>query len=72
MAVNVQYYKVCRVKCLHCGDVLEHINRTKQDNYNRALWCACKKVMLDPSASFYRIGGNPEDYEDLSEIWKGE
>lgn len=64
-----KYYKVCRVRCLRCGDVLEHENESKDDLHNWALWCSCKKVMLDPSALFYRIVGDPAMYEDLSEEW---
>lgn len=66
---GIKYYKVCRVHCRCCGDVLEHENRTKQDNYGRALWCSCGKTMLDPAASFYRIGGIIGQFEDLSEEW---
>ena len=68
--MELKYYKVCRVRCKLCGDILEHTNKTKQDNYCRAILCSCKNTLLDPSASFYRIVGNPEDYEDLSEEWE--
>lgn len=67
-----KYYKTCRVRCKFCGDVLEHENKTKQDDCNDALSCSCKKTVLDPSASFYRIVENPDDYEDLSEEWDKE
>lgn len=68
--MKVKYFKVCRVRCKLCGTVLEHTNHTKEDNGNDALWCACGKVMLDPAASFYRVMGNPDEYEDLSEPWE--
>lgn len=63
-------YKICRVKCNSCGDVLEHINQTKEDNALQMIYCSCGQVALDPSAQLYRIVGNSEDFEDLSEEWK--
>ena len=68
--MEIKYFKVCRVRCKLCDDVLEHINTSKEDNHNNVLWCSCKKTMLDPSATFYRVIGNPEEYEDLSEPWE--
>ena len=68
--MELKYYRVCRAKCLSCGDVLEHVNRSKQDGSSDALVCTCKKVLLDPAACFYRIVGDPEQYEDLSEEWE--
>lgn len=68
----MKYYKTCRVRCLRCGDVLEHINRAKIDNHFRILWCSCGKVGLDPAAVGYRIVGDPVDYEDFSEEWTEE
>ena len=62
-------YKICRVKCQQCEDVLEHVNRTKTDSHFRILWCSCGKVGLDPAAVGYRILGDPSDYEDISEEW---
>ncbi len=67
--MELTYYRVCRVKCKRCGDVLERINRTKDDNYSRMLHCSCGKVALDPAAIMYRVLGEPADYEDLSEKW---
>lgn len=63
------YYKICRVRCRHCGDVLEHVNRTELDNHPHLLRCSCGRVALDPSATLYRVLGEPEDYEDTSEEW---
>lgn len=70
--MKIKYYKICRVRCKLCGDILEHENKTKQEGQKDALFCSCKKTVLDPSASFYRILGNPNDYEDLSEEWDKE
>lgn len=65
---GVKYYKVCRVRCRLCGDVLEHVNQSKTER-SRLMLCSCRKVGLDPAAILYRILGNPEDMEDLSEEW---
>ena len=67
--MEIKYYKICRVKCKCCGDVLEHINQTK-DERNSLFYCHCGKVGLDPSPVMYRIIGAEEDFEDLSEEWK--
>jgi len=64
-----KYYKICRVKCRRCGNILEHRNRTKADNHFHILRCSCGKVGLDSAAIGYRIVGNPSDYEDFSEEW---
>ena len=63
-------YRVCRVRCLCCGDVLEHVNHSKEPLSNRMVTCSCGKVQLDPHVCTYRIIGFPSDYEDLSEVWK--
>ena len=69
-----KYFKICRVRCLRCGDVLEYENKNKEDNPPFVLQCSCMRVALDPSATLYRIlaipPGTPEDYEDLSEPWE--
>ena len=69
----LKYYKVCRVQCLSCGDVLKKINQSKEDNSSRVLYCSCGKVGLDPSASMYRIlSFEGTAFVDLSEEWKDE
>lgn len=65
----MKYYRVCRVRCKRCGDVLEHVNKTKDESAVRALYCSCGSVGLDPAAVMYRILGSPFDSEDLSEEW---
>ncbi len=69
MANNLTYYRICRVKCKCCGDVLEYVNLTKNDTGSALLRCSCGKVALDPSPIMYRIIGASVDYEDLSEEW---
>lgn len=71
--MDLKYYKVCRVKCRSCGDVLEYENRSRTDRGPGApMMCSCKKVGLDPSATMFRILGNGEHFEDLSEEWPAE
>lgn len=65
----MKYYKICRIRCLRCGSLLEHTNRAKTDNFCHTMWCRCGRVGLDPAATGYRILGEPEDYTDLSEEW---
>ena len=66
--LRMKYYKICRVRCLRCGDVLEYENKSKTD-CGQLMACSCRKVALDPSAAIYRIIGDPEDWEDLSVVW---
>lgn len=66
----MKYYKICRVKCHCCGDVVEHVNQSKDDNHHITLYCSCGNVGLDPSATLYRIVSKSIDFEDLSEEWK--
>ena len=65
----MKYYRVCRVRCKRCGEMLEHVNQTKDENAPRVMSCSCGAVGLDPSATLYRILGNSADYTDLSEEW---
>lgn len=66
----MQYYRVNRVRCRCCGDVLEQVHLTKEIQSYRMMTCTCGKVSLDPSVTMYRIVGNVEDYEDTSEPWQ--
>lgn len=65
------YFRICRLRCKCCGTVLEWKNRSKDDwGPGYALYCQCGKVGLDPSAAAYRILGDKENWEDLSEKWE--
>lgn len=69
----MKHFKICRVRCLCCGDVIEHINHTKDDNSARVMYCSCRQVGLDPSASLYRVvTAEGANFEDLSEERKEE
>ena len=63
------FYRVCRIRCKCCGDVLERTFQTKEMKSYDMQWCQCGKVALDPHVVAYRVIGYPEDYEDLSEKW---
>ena len=67
----IKYYKVCRIRCRKCGDVLEYVNKVKLSR-GMLRYCSCGAVGLDPAAIMYRTLGNPEDYEDMSEEWDDE
>ena len=69
--MELKYYKVCRLRCNCCGSVMEYQNRSKDDRGTRyVMMCSCGKVGLDPSACMYRILGDKDDWEDLSEEWE--
>ena len=69
--MEIKYYRICRLRCRHCGSVMEWRNRSKDDRGpGYPMMCQCKKVGFDPSACFYRILGNETDWEDLSEPWE--
>ena len=50
-----------RIKCLKCGDIIE--SKSRHD------WvqCTCGACFVDGGHDYMRIGGNREDWEDLSE-----
>ncbi len=62
-----KYYRVCKVRCKNCGDILKHTFQSKDAPSCRMLWCSCSKTALDPHPIAYRILG--DDFEDLSEEW---
>ena len=69
--LELQYYRICRVRCLCCNSVLEYENQSQNDNGpGRLLTCKCGKVGLDPSATLYRIIGDEKNWVDLSETWE--
>lgn len=51
-----------RIKCKHCGNVLESNNR-----YDFKL-CSCGKVAIDGGHFYLKRSGNPDDWEELSEV----
>lgn len=60
----MKQYKICRVRCKRCGDVLEHDNATRTE---KMLRCQCGAVGLDPDALAPRIIAESRGaFEDLS------
>ena len=51
-----------RIKCLHCGDIIE--SKTRWD----MVWCSCKTCAVDGGKDYLRRVGSMEDWEDLSEV----
>lgn len=54
-----------RIKCLKCGDIIESIHR------HDWVQCSCGACFVDGGHDYMRIGGNAEDWEDMSE-WETE
>ena len=50
-----------RIKCLKCGDIIESTYR------HDWVQCTCGACYVDGGHDYMRIGGNKEDWEDLSE-----
>lgn len=51
-----------KIRCKLCGDIVE----SKYTHDNKA--CSCKSVGADGGLDYLKRTGNPEDYEELSEI----
>lgn len=67
---ELTYYRVNRIRCKRCGDVLEHVHLTKEIKRHAMLTCSCGAVQLDPHVIAPRVFGALEDIEDLSEVWR--
>ena len=50
-----------RIKCLKCGDIIESTYR------HDWVQCNCGACFVDGGHDYMRVGGNKEDWEDLSE-----
>jgi len=57
-----------RIRCNHCGDVIESVNRHDFEQ------CSCGTVFVDGGTDYLRRGyvNAPEDYTDLSEYAEDE
>lgn len=61
-------YRICRVRCKKCGDILEHENKTYPTRAELQ-FCTCGSVGLDPDNLAYRIIAESRDvFEDLSQM----
>ena len=50
-----------RIKCLKCGDIIESTYR------HDWVQCSCGACFVDGGHDYMRVGGNREDWEDMSE-----
>ena len=50
-----------RIKCLKCGDVIESTYR------HDFVQCSCGACFVDGGHDYMRVGGDPENFEDMSE-----
>lgn len=48
-------------RCRKCDTVIE--SREVHD----FVWCKCRSIFVDGGLSYLRAGGNPEDFEPLTE-----
>ena len=53
--------KVNKARCKKCGDIIESEFR------HDFLPCKCGAIFVDGGKDYCRRGGNPEDFEELSE-----
>lgn len=73
--MELQHYRICRLRCRQCGSIIEWENQSKDDRGpGRVLYCQCGKVGLDPAAYLHRIlvktPATFDDIEELSEKWE--
>lgn len=66
---ELTYYRVNRIRCKWCSEVLEHVHQTKEIKRHALMSCSCGAVQLDPHVIAPRVFGALEDIEDLSEVW---
>ena len=64
----MEYLKVCRIACKHCGEILERFYNSPADYAGPIMRCSCGMVGLDPAPVFWRAWGDIEDYKILHEI----
>lgn len=50
-----------KIKCKLCGDIIEG------DKKGTYITCSCGKCFIDETPYFVRVGGNPEDIEEVKE-----
>lgn len=51
-----------KVRCKNCGDIIE------SDGRGKWVQCSCKKVYVDETEYYCRIGGNFEDWEIVEDV----
>ena len=50
-----------KIKWKKCGDILEG------DKKGTFIQCSCKSCYIDETLYYFRVGGNPEDIEEVKE-----
>lgn len=50
-----------KIKCKICGDIIEG------DKKGTLISCKCNACFIDETPYYYRIGGNREDYEEITD-----
>lgn len=50
-----------KIKCKKCGDVLEG------DKKGTFIQCKCKSCYIDETKWYVRVGGNPNEIEEIKE-----
>ena len=48
-------------QCAKCGDIIESTHR------HDFVSCSCKAIFIDGGVDYFRVGGNLEDFINLSE-----
>lgn len=50
-----------KIKCKKCNTIIEG------DKKGHLIWCSCGSCSIDETCYYYRINGNPGDYEEIKE-----
>ena len=50
-----------KIRCKLCGDIIEG------DKKGHLIVCKCQSCFIDETPYYYRVGGNPEDIEEIKE-----
>ena len=64
MMVKAKRIKGNIIKCKKCGDIIE------SKSVHDFQMCSCKSCYVDGGHEYIRIGGNPEDIEQLTEYYE--
>ena len=54
--------RINRIKCLKCGDIIT------SETVHDFKWCSCHSCAVDGGTDYLRRCGNPDEWEDMSEI----
>lgn len=55
-----------KIKCTSCGEIIEG------DKKGTYITCGCKKIAIDETEYYYRLIGNPGDFEIVEDKEKEE